>query len=105
MANGGWKLNVALTVGLAVCVFGFVVELRRALDGNLVASVYVVEWPLFAAGGTYLWWRLRHDDLTIAPDLDQAAMDDPDDAELRAWRAYVDRLESDDGSAGGRADS
>ena len=103
MAHGAWKLNVALTLGLAVCLFGFVVELRRGLAGNFLAWVYVFEWPLFAAAGTYLWWRLRNDDLTTEPDLDPAAMDDPDDADLRAWRAYVDRLESDDDSTGGRA--
>jgi len=105
VAHGGWRLNLALIAGLAVCLFGFVVELRRGLAGNFLAWVYVFEWPLFAAGGTYLWWRLRNDDLTTEPDLDPASSVDPDDADLRAWRAYIDRLESDDGSAGGRPSS
>jgi hypothetical protein len=105
VAHDVWKLNVALAVGLAVCVLGFVVELRRGLDGNFVAWVYVIEWPLFAGAGAYLWWRLRHEDPTTESSLDRAAVDDPEDAGLRAWREYVDRLESGDDSPGGRAGS
>ena len=75
-----WRLHGALVLGLAVCAVGFTVELGRGLDGHLPAWVYVVEWPLFAAGGAFLWWRLLHDD----PDAvdHPVAAPEPDDAEL-----------------------
>ena len=97
------RYHAAFLPAVCFCLAAGWFELTRAREGHTIAWVYVFEWPLFAAAGTYLWWRLRHDDLTTEPDLDPAAMDDPDDADLRAWRAYVDRLESDDDSTGGRA--
>jgi len=88
-----WRLHVTLAFGLLVCVVGFTVELGRARHGHLPAWVYVVEWPLLAGCGTYLWWRLLHDtdDATPAttPDTPEIAPDDPD---LAAWQAYVASL-------------
>jgi len=112
-----WKLHVTLAVGLAICVVALIIEISRATNGHWPAWVYVFEWPLFAAFGTYTWWRLVHatdDELPLgeipaadatrtlprphsAPTNAQAS----DDPQLRAWEAYVERLqakESEDGS-------
>jgi len=41
-------------------VVAFVVEVGRAISGNGLSWVYVAEWPLLFAFGTYLWWQLLH---------------------------------------------
>ena len=95
-----WRLHVALVAGLAVCVVGFTVELRRGMDGHWGAWAYVLEWPLFAVAGTFIWWRLLHaDDAPTAPtklpaNATERAPTVPtaDDQDLRAWQAYVERL-------------
>jgi hypothetical protein len=90
------KLHTALAIGLAICLVGFVVELERGLDGHVPAWVYVLEWPLFAAGGVFVWWRLLRDDVAVeAPKEDPPVSDGPGlDVGLDAWRDYVRRLES-----------
>jgi hypothetical protein len=79
-------------IGLAICGAGFVVELERGLGGHLPAWVYVLEWPLFAAGGVFVWWRLLRDDIAADAPGEEPALGD--DAGLDAWRDYVGRLES-----------
>jgi hypothetical protein len=88
-----WPLHVALGVGLTICAVAFVVELQRGLGGHLPAWVYVIEWPLFGAGGVYLWWRLlRDEDAPTRPPTSEPR--EGDDPELDAWRAYVRRVDS-----------
>jgi hypothetical protein len=90
------RLHLALAIGLVICLVGFVVELQRGLDGHLPAWVYVLEWPLFGAGGAVVWWRLLRDDVVVdTPDHDVPVGDDTD---LDAWRDYVGRLESREAS-------
>jgi hypothetical protein len=94
-----WRLHAALAIGLAICALGFIVELQRGLDGHLPAWVYVLEWPVFGAGGLFVWWRLLRDDPR-----EPAPVDEPfagADPGLDAWRDYVARLESHDPSDAG----
>ena len=95
-----WKLHITLLAGLTLCVVAFTVEIRRAVHGHWGAWVYVVEWPIFAIFGTYVWWRLLHQGTPS----DKAASAKPAetvaptpapteaDPELDAWNAYVERL-------------
>jgi hypothetical protein len=105
-----WKLHITLFAGLTLCVIAFTVEIRRAVHGHWGAWVYVVEWPVFAIFGTYVWWRLLHQ----GTESDRAASEQPatpiagaqsepaePDAELDAWNAYVERLRQ---SEEGRSD-
>ncbi len=95
-----WPLHVTLIAGLALCVLGFLVELRRGIEGHLPAWVYVLEWPFFAAFGVVIWWRL----LRGMQDGDQVEADQPrptlqaassaNDPELAAWQDYVKRFEA-----------
>jgi len=55
-------LHFTYGVGMTLCVGAFVVELFRGSDGNSLSWVYVIEWPILGATGTYLWWRLLHDE-------------------------------------------
>lgn len=94
------KLHITLLLGLTLCTVAFIIEIRRALSGNYLAWVYVIEWPVFAVFGTYVWWRLIHrtdDDSTTTPTSPTPAPEPPvadaDDPELRAWQQYVRDLQ------------
>jgi hypothetical protein len=94
-----WKLHITLLAGLTLCVIAFTVEIRRAVHGHWGAWVYVVEWPIFAIFGTYVWWRLLHqgtesDAAVKAQPSEPVAPPKPAEAdpELDAWNAYVERL-------------
>ena len=39
-------------------------QVHRALSGNTLSWAYVFEWPFFACYGTYVWWKLVHDQMT-----------------------------------------
>jgi hypothetical protein len=93
-------LHLTLLAGLTLCVVAFTVEIRRAVHGHWGAWVYVVEWPIFAVFGTYVWWRLlhqgetsEHSDVTVFEQIaEPAAPAAEPDPELDAWNAYVERL-------------
>jgi hypothetical protein len=36
-------------------------QATRALSGNALSWAYAFEWPLFACYGTYMWWKLVHE--------------------------------------------
>lgn len=108
--RGAWfsgpalRLHAAAVVGVAACVVATRVELSRALDGHQIAWVYLVEWPLFAVMGIYLWWKLLMATVPStqplappAPALAQTAMKDPD---LVAWEEYLRRLHAVDPPGG-----
>jgi hypothetical protein len=92
------RLHAALVVGLAGAAFATWFEWTRAHSGHPVAWVYTFEWPLLAAFGTYLWWRLLRAD--HRPPADRPAEPAGDagapDPELAAWQAYLDRLHAAD---------
>jgi hypothetical protein len=92
-------LHVTLAAGLTLCVVAFIIELGRGVHGHWGAWVYVVEWPVFAVFGTFIWWRLLHSDerpLKRAPEAaaapKPATTTEASDPELDAWQAYVERL-------------
>ncbi len=39
----------------AICVSAFIVEISRALSGNILSWAYVVEWPILGAYAIYMW--------------------------------------------------
>lgn len=92
-----------LALGLAGCAVASVIEWRRALSGHAIAWVYAFEWPLFAAVGTWVWWRLlRGDDPTPRrkkPTRTSPAPQEPD-PQLVAWQAYLARLHAADPPGG-----
>jgi hypothetical protein len=92
------RLHAALAVGLAGAAFATWFEWTRAHAGHEVAWVYTFEWPLLAAFGVHLWWRLLRGDRRRPEDplpddgeAPQAEVAEPD-AGLAAWQAYLDRL-------------
>lgn len=104
-------------VAVPLCLLAGWFELTRALGGHTIAWVYVVEWPLFAAIGSYMWWRLRHPESTSAvpsagPPADPQSRSGGDrnefspsagpaaDPGLDAWQAYLSQLHASDPPGG-----
>ena len=64
--NSRWLSTRALTLHAACllwvcgCVAAGYWQISRALDGNSLSYVYVVEWPIFAIAGIFGWWALLH---------------------------------------------
>ena len=94
-------LHLLGVVAVPACLLAGLFELRRAQGGNQLSWAYVVEWPLIAGYGVYLWVRLareRRDGAQPAPARDPdppgAAVDEPADADLRAWQAYLAEFET-----------
>lgn len=99
LAPTSLRLHAALVVGLGGAAFATWFEWTRAHAGHQVAWVYTFEWPLLAAFGVHLWWRLLRSDRPADPPLpepgDDAAAPDEDPG-LIAWQAYLDRLHEAD---------
>jgi len=81
-------------------------QVHRALSGNTLSWAYVFEWPFFAGYGTYVWWKLVHDQMEpAAPVVPVGAegaaaperIEEPDE-ELAAYNRYLAQL-----NASGRA--
>lgn len=54
------KLHMTLAGGVTLCIVAFLIEVKRALDGNELSWAYVFEWPLFAVFAVYMWWTNLH---------------------------------------------
>jgi hypothetical protein len=94
------RLHLLLAGGLVLCVGAFIVELLRALGGHSFSWMYVVEWPLFAGFGIYMWWTLlqgkdRAPNVPSPGSADQSTAV-PDEG-LDAWNLYLQVMESDQG--------
>jgi len=101
-AGPALRLHAVMAVGVAAASFATWFEWTRALSGHDVAWVYTFEWPLLAAFGIYLWWRLLHadrQDPDAAPTREPATVGEDTaepDAGLADWQAYLARLHAVD---------
>jgi hypothetical protein len=94
-------LHLALLAGLLLCATATVVEWRRAHEGHLAAWAYLIEWPVFAAAGAFVWWRLIHPTPNRPQVQDDADVDEgATDPDLVAWRNYQRRIEASDEEGG-----
>lgn len=59
--RAAWKLHLVGGLGILVCVIALTIETVRAVDGNGLSWVYVVEWPILGGFGAYLWRQLLRD--------------------------------------------
>ncbi len=76
-------------------------EYGRARGGNQRSWSYVLEWPVL--GGITIWmvWRVNQERKN--PTVHEPEIDDPNDHELQAWRAYTNRQK--DPNPGANSDS
>ena len=82
-------IHFGLLLAEALCVSAFLLEVSRALSGNLLSWAYVVEWPIFALYAVYVWHKLlREDRYGVPPPLPIAS----DDGALDAYNAYLRRI-------------
>lgn len=54
-------LHATVLVVVPACILLGRWQISRALGGNELSWAYAVEWPVFAAYGVYLWWKLIHE--------------------------------------------
>jgi hypothetical protein len=100
------RLHITLLLGLALCGIASWIEWRRALQGHQLAWAYAFEWPLFAVLGTWVWWRLVHDDppgrraVPVCAEPSANGEIDVNDPGLIAWQNYLDRLHAEDPPGG-----
>ncbi len=98
VAKTGYVLRLHLGLFLAevICLSAFVIEMSRALSGNILSWAYVVEWPILGAYAVYMWRKLLKEELSIdQPSPPPAVADDP---RLVAWNEYLARVHSTDQS-------
>jgi hypothetical protein len=93
-------MHVALLVLLPTCGALCDWQVHRALSGNGLSWAYVFEWPFFAAYGTYMWWKLVHDQMAPVggmPDESakhRAARIEEPDEDLAAYNRYLAQLDA-----------
>ena len=73
----------------ALCVAAFLLEVSRALSGNLLSWAYVVEWPVFALYAVYLWYKLLKEERCGVPPPPPI---DAEDEALDAYNSYLRRV-------------
>lgn len=93
-------MHIALLILVPTCAALCDWQVHRALSGNGLSWAYVFEWPFFAAYGTYMWWKLVHDQNAPAPNPARSPegterpmhrVEEPD-AELAAYNRYLAQL-------------
>jgi len=88
--------HVALAILVPACAALCDWQVHRALSGNSLSWAYVFEWPFFACYGTYMWWRLVHDQMPSrrARPGPRTAVEraDPAGEEMAAYNAYLAEL-------------
>ena len=100
-------MHTTLLVLVPLCAALCDWQVHRALSGNVLSWAYVFEWPFFAGYGTYVWWKLVHDQMgqpvPAAPISAEGTgqpvrrIEEPDE-ELAAYNRYLAQL-----NASGRA--
>lgn len=53
-------IHAACLLWFGGCIAAGWWQIGRAVDGNSLSYVYVVEWPVFAVAGVVGWWALLH---------------------------------------------
>ncbi len=96
--------HAALAILVPACAALCDWQVHRALSGNDLSWAYVFEWPFFAGYGTYVWWRLVHDQLPgraadappvqiqVEPTAERRAEEADAEAELAAYNRYLAEL-------------
>lgn len=98
-------LHLALLLALPLCAIAAWWQVDRALSGNALSWLYVLEWPAFAGIGIWLWWVLLTITPAARPELPDGARGDPapqaapplwdadeEAAPLRAYNRYLAEL-------------
>lgn len=90
------RIHLGLFIAEAICLSAFVIEISRALSGNLLSWAYVVEWPILGAYAVYMWRKLLNEDTSHTSRSSQPSPED--DAQLLAWNDYLNQAHQHDQS-------
>lgn len=101
-------LHLALLVALPLCGIAAWWQVERALSGNVLSWLYVVEWPAFGGIAVWLWWVLlttrgaaavpaprpgdRAESLLAVRAAPLRWDDDDEPAPLKAYNSYLTEL-------------
>ena len=85
--KNAFRINLGLFLAELICIPAFVLEVKRALDGNALSWAYVFEWPFLGLYALYMWHKLLQDERGDDPR--RPVVFDDDDPELDAWNAYL----------------
>jgi hypothetical protein len=102
-------MHVTLLILVPTCLALCDWQVHRALSGNGLSWAYVFEWPFFAGYGTYVWWKLVHDQMDqpsagaprsngLGPDPATAPIEEKrppsteEDEELAEYNRYLAKL-------------
>jgi hypothetical protein len=101
----GWpaiRAHITLVVGLTLSIVAFVFELFRARQGNELSWAYVIEWPLLATFGLYLWWHVvTGRTLTLGRGSEPPRVAPEHEAMLAAWQQHQRTLAEGAGTEAG----
>lgn len=81
------RIHLGLFAAEAICLSAFVIEISRALSGNILSWAYVVEWPILGTYAVYMWRKLLADE--SSPPTKMPEVSQKDDESLRAWNDYL----------------
>jgi hypothetical protein len=81
------RIHLGLFAAEAICLSAFVIEISRALSGNVLSWAYVVEWPILGTYAVYMWHKLLAEESSKPQDTPKAS--EEEDASLRTWNDYL----------------
>ena len=88
------QLLAGLLLAELICLSAFVLELSRALSGNVLSWAYVVEWPVLGAYAIYMWRKLLREESLLRPEV--VVPSSQEDRQLTAYNEYLARIHSRD---------
>jgi hypothetical protein len=88
-----FKINLGLFLAELICIPAFVIEVKRALDGNTLSWAYVFEWPLLGCYAVYMWRKLLQEE---RGEDRRPVVSDGADPKLDEWNAYLASVHQND---------
>ena len=93
--HSSFKINLGLFLAELICIPAFIIEVKRALDGNTLSWAYVFEWPLLGGYAVYMWHKLLQEERGEAR---RPVVTDEADPKLDEWNAYLATVHRNDSS-------
>ncbi len=83
-----FRIHLGLFLAELICIPAFVIELFRALDGNMLSWAYVFEWPALGCYAIYMWRKMILEERgQVKPKRPKRVTEH--DPRLDAWNEYL----------------
>jgi hypothetical protein len=83
-----FRIHLGLLLAELICIPAFIIEMFRALGGNMLSWAYVFEWPALGCYAVYMWRRMILEERGLAKPK-RAKRTNEDDPRLDAWNEYL----------------